>query len=1591
MGAFHTHPFCEFLSPKKNQPCFQRITTGSLKLSLPFILLLAFIQIGFSSNAIEFEGGRIFLSDYNKSACDNVTNGGEVAANEFGCPNPTWNPSLITSISLPQGGSGTLEFIWIMTTDDPQSPGAFWNPIFGSNAPEYDPGPISETTYYRRCARRSGCTDYVGESNIIVKESICCDNITDGGVIAADQVLCDPPFAPNTLTNVMLPTGGNTQVIEYQWAMSTTGSPYTPSNPDWTLISGANTMNFDPGTLAETTYFVRLSRRHGCYDYDGVSNIVEIIVNTGITVELTGIDEICLGATNGEVSILNISGGALGYSFQWTGYNGETNDTLTNLAQGTYEVVVTDANGCTGSGSFTLNEGPTLTLITSTTDITCIGEIDGTASVDSIPNGISPFTYLWDDVSMQNTAIAIGLFPTTYQVIVSDERGCTGSASVIINDAVPIDLSTFSTDATCGEATDGTASVQVTGGVSPYAYLWSDSTGQTTATAFNLSMGTYNVTVTDNNGCTASNTAIVNAPMQAELSLSTVDASCAGSDDGSIAVAVMNGNINDYTVLWSNAQTSSQITGLLAGDYSVTVTDVNGCTAEASGTISEPTALLLLTMADSASCFGSSDGTAEVTVSGGTPFPNSVYQYTWSATGIPNVPMLDDVSAGIYTVTVTDANGCTAEANVEIGEPEEIQINLVTTNISCNGLNDGSALAEITGGNAPYTFQWNNPNNSTSAFIENLSPGAYGLSVTDANSCLATAILNIMEPALLNVNFNNVNVVCADDTDGVAVVVPNGGTVPYSILWETGQMTQGIFNVGVGSYGVTITDANGCEAAGAANIISTTTLNSSVSTFDATCFDVNNGVAVASGLNGTSPYSYLWSNGETTAQINDLFFGTYNVTITDGDGCSVTNIANVSSPPLLVGDIQIITQIQTYGGNEGSATVNISGGIQPYSFLWSNGSTSGTATGLEGGVQSVTVTDANGCTSISQVTFIEPSKIGDYVWDDINQNGVQDLNEVGIGGIKVILSGITNIGDTIDLNTITDTSGFYAFDGLIAGFYMVEFETLPSHVFTYQNIGNDAFDSDADPTTGKTQSFPITQGEYEKRWDCGMIVLDEKINIGDKVWYDTNHDGIQGQQEAGVEGIVVRLRKMPSNNIIAVDVTDILGNYLFPDVLPGDYKIEFALASFPAGGFILSPKDQGNDDTIDSDANITTGITDQFTVFPFTLDDLTRDAGIFKECDNITDGGVIGYNEDLCGVGADPSEIVNVFFPSGGYGVIEYLWLRSSIPVYNGANDPNWVIIPNSNSPNYDPGPLGQSTYYIRCARRQGCDDYIGESNVVAKKVTQYPLAQIIAQPNIMCKNQGGRFEAAIAGANATYYWEFGGGGSPATATTRVVDPVSWATPGSKTLSLTVTRFGCSFTVTTTVIIDDCTYNPLIAFDNIFAEIQGEAIRVEWHVKGNTNNTVFFVQSSEDGLIYRTIGNTMGQSGAESSSYSFIDNQPKFGKNHYRINYEKLDSNNESGYSPIAEILYQRSATELAQAFPNPTTGFVTVELLNPDDEIVIGEVVTPFGKTILTFEIPANTEKYTLDLSKEFDGLYLIKVKQSNLKAQICKVFKAN
>ncbi|MBI5916570.1 MAG: SprB repeat-containing protein, partial [Bacteroidetes bacterium] len=495
--------------------------------------------------------------------CNNVVNGGTIAANEFGCPNPTWDPSLIVSLTLPTGGSGALEFVWIFTTDDPTNPFAQWVPIPNTNSPEYDPGPISVTTHYRRCARRFGCSDYVGETNIITKEALCCDNVTDGGQIGQNQSACQAPLDPALLVNVTPPSGGS-NVLEYQWVISTTGTPYTATNPDWTFIAGANAADFDPAALSVTTYFIRLSRRHGCTDYDGVSNMVTISISDGLSAFAEQKPVTCFGGSDGAID-LTVSGGQTPFSFVWTAPLANVEDPQ-SVQAGTYSVTVTDANGCTTTASVTVEEGDEIILTVQSSDETCLGAANGEASVSNVTGGHPSYTYAWGSPLNQTTSQVTDLAAGGYSVTVTDTLGCTASASVAIDAGVSLVVTVSATNAICFGDNQGSATVQnTTGGSGNYTYQWNDPASSTLVTASNLTVGTYTVTVTDDQGCTGSASATVADGPQIILSTFHTDATCNYSTDGSATVQV-SGGTSPFAYNWNDSgwQTTATAIALAA-------------------------------------------------------------------------------------------------------------------------------------------------------------------------------------------------------------------------------------------------------------------------------------------------------------------------------------------------------------------------------------------------------------------------------------------------------------------------------------------------------------------------------------------------------------------------------------------------------------------------------------------------------------------------------------------------------------------------------------------------------------------------------------------------------------------------------------------------------------------------------------------------------------------------------------------------------------------------------------------------------------------------------------------------------------------
>ncbi|HWB62209.1 MAG TPA: hypothetical protein VG603_01775, partial [Chitinophagales bacterium] len=392
-------------------------------------------------------------------------------------------------------------------------------------------------------------------------------------------------------------------------------------------------------------------------------------------------------------------------SFVWKTLAGTTigNTQSVNVSPTTTTTYVVTMNGGTCPKYDTVTLGPVgLNLTATPTNVSCFGAADGQVNVTST-NGTSPFNYTWSgNAGTGNTNPAIHLGPATYSVTVSDVNGCSGTASATVTQPTQLNTTFVSSPTHCNGGTDGSITVHTSGGTAPYTFQWSGGLG-TDSIASNLAAGSYTVTVYDHNNCSTSATIPVNQPSAVVFSNVVIqNVRCLNGNTGRITVTV-SGGTQPYTYQWSNGGTAATITGLTAGNYTVTVKDNNNCTATTTYAVTQPAAGITFNASTTTStlCFGSSDGTATVNPTGGLP----PYSYLWNPTG-QTTQTATGLSAGNYSIVVTDDSLCTATTTLTVNQPAQIAISGTVTNVKCNGQSNGSINITIANGASPYSYAW---------------------------------------------------------------------------------------------------------------------------------------------------------------------------------------------------------------------------------------------------------------------------------------------------------------------------------------------------------------------------------------------------------------------------------------------------------------------------------------------------------------------------------------------------------------------------------------------------------------------------------------------------------------------------------------------------------------------------------------------------------------------------------------------------------------------------------------------------------------------------------------------------------------------
>jgi gliding motility-associated-like protein len=823
----------------------------------------------------------------------------------------------------------------------------------------------------------------------------------------------------------------------------------------------------DPINLPPGTYSLDVTDSEGCptASFPGIVIIGE--PNDITAIPGTTTDALCFDSSNGT-ALVTVAEGTPGYSYLWTGTNPANSSIMpnpTDLHADTYELKITDANLCekTFGGIVTIGEPADITV--APIDIVNILCNDGaTGSISINPSGgTTPYTFVWDGPLFTSGLEDIsGLKTGTYNLTITDNHSCTKDFNG--NDVVEntsITASFIPKDLTCNAAGDGEIATTVGGGVAPYSYSWrSEPAGYTNTTdedLTSLDAANYILTVTDNVTCSQEFLPqTVSQPDPLVAAFSSSDATCYGSDDGTIDI-VITGGTGPYTTAWTGpnlfSSLSEDISGLEPGEYTLNLSDANTCNVlyTAIVTITEPDYIVITATATDISCEGENNGEITTLVTGGTgPY---IYDWDGPAGYDSNQANITGLVEGDYDLLITDAKGCILDSNAvaHITEPSAIVVTFnFHTDLDCFGDSDGSIDISAVGGVAPLSFIWRNSGGvvvSTVANASGLIAGTYSLEVTDLSSCVVTypdAVI-IDEPTALTSSLSTTDVVCYSQTNGSITVLAAGGTPAYNYSLNGAPPVAGnVFpGLGKGFYTVDTRDTKGCVSSGLIEVKEPAQITFSDYGVSGQndCYGDSSATIYINTINGgVTPYEYS-INGGGTYHSNNSFpnipGGIYDFRVKDANNCETVISSNlkVDEPFEIKITNYIPVHVTTcYENPEGQITLTASGGSGSLNFSNDGGATTQISplfTNLLGGVYDLQIIDDNSCSNDTTVVINRPAKL---VIDDVIIDSVTGCTGDSNGQLEAIFIGGTGAVQ-FSLNAI-DYQG-PIFPGLLAGDYTI--------------------------------------------------------------------------------------------------------------------------------------------------------------------------------------------------------------------------------------------------------------------------------------------------------------------------------------------------------------------------------------------------------------------------------------------------------------------------------------------------------------------------------------------------------------------------
>jgi gliding motility-associated-like protein len=826
-------------------------------------------------------------------------------------------------------------------------------------------------------------------------------NITDNnGCVYQDSVLINKDSCSNLRTSVA------TTALSCFGAGNGTATAFVNigTAPFQYLWSNGGTSNSISG-LSSGTYSLRITDATGCYNLKSFN----VVQPAKLSLGLSPTDAICNGQNNGTIET-TVSGGTYPYNFSWS--NGSTAEDLIYLAPANYTVNIVDAQGCGISGSVLVKEPDSLRTSYTVNNPDCNGGSNGSIDL-TVSGGMVPYSFLWSNgaVTQDLAAIPSG----SYIVKVTDANSCKLSTDINIIVGEPALVAVDSTVIQCNSPGSGNTTVSIFpsgGNGGPYQISYDN--GSTFQLAGNYSAvllldSTYKVMVKDGNNCSSpvAYSLLINPTVNVD-SLTFSQCFPVGTSQISVNVIASGGDGGPYQISFDNGasfETSGTYTKSLpvGASYYILVKDQKGCISLASSIkIPNPLSASLTSAVYSGgyntSCNGNSDASIITAVSGGT----QPFSFSWNGPGTytSNQQSISGLNAGTYSVIVTDSNNCSDSKSITLAQPDSlISSATVTSNyngksVSCSGSSDGNADVTIVGGTMPYSILWNN--GGTTKVLTGMAAGNYIVNVTDINGCQTISSVTLTEPQPISASSATTDVHCNGFATGSIDLTISGGVNPYQQTWSRGDTTEDVFNLNAGVYTAVITDKNQCTYSVNAAINEMSPVVLSVSSTNETCFENNNGTAKAIVSGGTIPYSFIWSNGMSNADISGLEAGSYTITVRDNNQCYKTDTIIIMQPASLIASLSSPVypnghNVSTFQGSDGAIQTDVKGGTPPYSYLWSNGSVTKDLSQVKAGDYNVVITDTMGCSANASVNLSDPNDLAMPSGFSPNGDGKNDL------------------------------------------------------------------------------------------------------------------------------------------------------------------------------------------------------------------------------------------------------------------------------------------------------------------------------------------------------------------------------------------------------------------------------------------------------------------------------------------------------------------------------------------------------------------------------------------------------------------------